>query len=238
MVKSPTPADTDRPHALLIPGAGSDPGYWDALRARLTASGRSSTAVDLPCADESASLEDYARTVVDAAERDGAAGEPVHVVAHSFGAFTAGLVPDLLPVARLTLLSPMIPAPGESGAQWWAATDQAGAHQRAAERDGLQLPLDMDELFYTGFSAEQRENADRWERDQSDRAFSQPWPRAGWPEVPTTVLAFASDRLFPPEFTERLATERIGPHIFGEVPGGHMGMVSHPDELADAITRA
>ncbi|UFU02027.1 alpha/beta hydrolase [Ruania suaedae] len=234
MATSPSPAH--RPHLLLIPGAGCDPAYWDPLRARLTALGHSSTAVDLPCEDEQASLEIYAQTAVDAAERDGAAGKPVHVVAHSFGAFTAGLLPGLLPVTRLTLLSPMIPAPNESGSQWWSATDQARAHERAAAREGLTLPLAMDDLFYHQFSAEQRRAAQAWERDQSDRAFSQPWPGPRWPPTPTAVLAFASDRLFPPEFLERLAAERIGPHTVAQVPGGHMGMVSHPDALAAAIT--
>ncbi|SEE31878.1 alpha/beta hydrolase [Ruania alba] len=229
---------TPSPHIVLIPGAGSDQAYWDALRAELTTRGCSSTAVDLACTDEQALLEDYANAVVDAVQRDPTAqGRPFHLLAHSFGAFTAGLVPELLPVQHLTLISPMIPIPGESGSDWWGATGQQAAHQEAATSAGLSLPLGMDDLFYNDFTSDQRRAAAAWDRDQAEAAFTQPWPGTAWPSTPTTVLAFADDRLFPPTFVARLATERVG-SLAGpvqQVPGGHMGMVSHPAELADAV---
>ncbi|UFU07776.1 alpha/beta fold hydrolase [Ruania halotolerans] len=238
MVTPPPAAGYHDPaHFVLIPGAGCDADYWGALGTALTSHGRSSTAVDLPCTDERAHLEDYASAVVHAIQGDLAAhGRDIHLVAHSFGAFTAGLVPDRLPVHRLTLISPMIPAPGESGADWWAATDQDAAHREAAEAAGLDLPLGISDLFYNGLTADQREAATAWERDQADAAFTQPWPGARWPSTPTTVLAFAQDRLFPPAFVARIAADRLGTTApVQQVPGGHMGMVSHPVELAAAV---
>lgn len=219
-------------HVVLIPGAGSDPGYWETLRTELATLGLTSTAVDLPCADPSAQLTDYAE-VVAAAVRDHGDG-PVLLVAHSFGAFTAGLVADLVPLARIVLVAPMIPAPGEAASDWWAATGQATAHETAARAAGLAPPLDLEALFYNSCTQAQRRQAADWDRDQAEAPFVQPWPRDTWPAVPTEVVALAEDLLFPPQFLARAARDRLGLPIRTS-PGGHMGMVSHPAELAEVL---
>ena len=219
-------------HLVLVPGAGSDPAYWEPLRAALAERGLASTAVDLPCTDPAARLEDYAEGVATAV-RSVDEG-PVQVVAHSFGAFTAPLVADLVPVARLVLVAPMIPAPGESASQWWAATGQSAAHEAAVRAAGLTPPLSLEELFYNTCTAEQRRQATDWDRDQAEAPFVQPWPRNAWPDVRTDVIALAEDLLFPPGFVARMAQHRLGLGI-GTSPGGHMGMVSHPGELAEAV---
>lgn len=219
-------------HAVLIPGAGSDPAYWQPLRAELSTRGLASTAVDLPCTDPSAQLTDYAE-VAAAAVRDHGDG-PVLLVAHSFGAFTAGLVADLVPPERIVLVAPMIPAPGESGSQWWEATGQAAAHEAAAHAAGLSLPVDPNELFYNSCTPAQRRQGAEWDRDQAEAPFVQPWPRVAWPAVPTEVIALADDLLFPPEFLTRVVQDRLGLPVRTS-PGGHMGMVSHPAELAEVL---
>ena len=53
-------------HLVLVPGAGSDPVYWEALQTELTVRGQVSTAVDLPCEDADLLLADYAEAVADA----------------------------------------------------------------------------------------------------------------------------------------------------------------------------
>ena len=219
-------------HLVLVPGAGSDPAYWGALRAALAERGAASTAVDLPCTDPAAQLEDYAESVAAAVR---SAGEvPVTVVAHSFGAFTAPLVPDLVPFARLVLVAPMIPAPGESASEWWAATGQPAAHGAAVNAAGLRPPLDPEELFYNTCTASQRREAADWDRDQAEAPFVQPWPGRAWPAVPTEVVALADDLLFPPAFLAQVARDRLGLPTRSS-PGGHMGMVSHPAELAEVL---
>ena len=216
-------------HFVLIPGAGSDPAYWGALRAVLADRGTASTAVDLPCTDATAQLEDYAG-VVAAAVRS--AGEvPVVLVAHSFGAFTAPLVTDVVPVERIVLVAPMIPAPSEAASDWWEATGQPAAHEAAAHAAGLTPPLDLNELFYNTCTEAQRRQAAVWDRDQAEAPFVQPWPRTAWPDVSTEVVALAHDLLFPPAFLAQVSRHRLGLPI-RTAPGGHMGMVSHPAELA------
>ncbi|HIZ36793.1 MAG TPA: alpha/beta hydrolase [Candidatus Ruania gallistercoris] len=219
-------------HLVLVPGAGSDPAYWEPLRAALAERGVASTAVDLPCTDPAARLEDYAEVIATAvrAVPEG----PVQVVGHSFGAFTAPLVADLVPVARLVLVAPMIPAPAESASQWWAATGQTAAHEAAVRAAGLTPPVGLEDLFYNTCSPQQRRRAADWDRDQAETPFVQPWPRSSWPEVPTEVVALAEDLLFPPGFVAQVARDRLGLPVRTS-PGGHMGMVSHPGELAEVL---
>jgi len=220
----------DRPFVVLVPGAGSDPAYWDDLRAELAARGTSSVAVDLPCEDDSAGLDRYADAVVSAIDgRDDAV-----VVAHSLGAFSAPLACARTPVRLLVLLSPMIPRPGESAGDWWEATGQAAARRADAARHGRPEDEGLESIFYHDLDEQGRERARAWDRDQSGTPFAEPWPLEAWPDVPTAVLAFADDRCFPADFIERTATDRLGVEA-GRTPGGHMGMVSRAPELADAL---
>ena|SRR5438876_813184 len=102
---------------VLIHGAGSDGWYWHLVFPQLRALGHEVVAPDLPCDDDSAGLQAYADTVVDAIgdRRD------LVLVAQSLGAFTATLVCDRLPVTLLVLVAAMVPKPGESPGEWWGS---------------------------------------------------------------------------------------------------------------------
>ena len=127
---------------VLIPGAGGVAWYWHLLVAELRERGHDVVAVDLPAADDSAGLTEYADTVVDAiGDRT-----DVVVVAQSLAGFTAPLVCERVPVALLVLLNAMIPAPGESPGDWWANTGHAQAKAEQAARDGRVLHDDEDLL--------------------------------------------------------------------------------------------
>src|SRR3954467_15561287 len=108
---------------VLIHGAGDSAFYWHLLAPALRERGHEVVAVDLPCDDESASLSDYADTVVDAI---GDRTELV-LVAQSFGAFTAPLVCERLPVDLMVLVAGMVPLPGEKGDDWLANTGYESA---------------------------------------------------------------------------------------------------------------
>lgn len=217
---------------VLIPGAGSDPWCWHLVARELRGHGHETVAVDLPCADDSAGPAEYAETVVRAVgERTG-----LIVVAHSFGGFTAPLVCARLPVELLVLVSAMIPAPGESPAAWWANTGQGAAMREQAERDGRDPggPLDLTELFFHDLPPDLAAEARRRDRDQSGTPFARPWPLPAWPDVPTRVLIFRDDRLFPADFQRRVARERLGV-VPDEMGGGHYAMLSRPKELAERL---
>ena len=111
---------------VLIHGAGDTGWYWHLTEAELQARGHHTIAPDLPCDNDTASLDDYAGTVIDAASGQ----QDLVVVGQSYGAFTATLAAAQLPVRLLVLLAGMIPAPGESPGEWWANT----GYQHAVEQ--------------------------------------------------------------------------------------------------------
>ncbi|MCW0214733.1 MAG: alpha/beta hydrolase [Pseudonocardia sp.] len=211
---------------LLIPGAGGAAWFWHLVAAELTRRGHDPVPVELPAADETAGLAEY--TDVAVAALDGRP-DPV-VVAQSMGAFTGPLVCARIPTRQLILVNPMVPAPGESGAEWWGATDLQQARKDAGFGE-----LDMVEDFFHDVPADVTAEAMAGgEQPQSDYSFSQPWPLAAWPDVRTAVVQGVDDRLFPLEFQRRVTRERLGLPVH-ESPGGHLSALSRPVELTDVL---
>ncbi|MFG2052509.1 alpha/beta fold hydrolase [Micromonospora sp. NPDC048930] len=218
---------------VLIPGAGGSGAYWHLLVDELRRRGREAVPVDLPAGDEDAALPEYADTV--RAVLAGRSG--VVLVAQSLGAFTAPLVADHPAVRLLVLVNPMLPRPGETPGQWWAATGHAearAAYAAAQGRDpgaGVDLAVDFfhdvpDEVT-TGLLA-------AGEQPQSAAVFVRPNPLRRWPDVPTRVVVGRDDRFFPADFQRRLAGERLGVAP-DELPGGHLLALSQPALLADRL---
>src|SRR6266516_3916884 len=115
---------------VLIHGACDAGWYWHLTAAELHARGHQTIAPDLPCDNDTASLDDYAATVADAA-----GGRPdLVIVGQSYGAFTATLAASQLPARLLVLLAGMIQVPGESPGQWWSNT---GYRQPAGGRPAM-----------------------------------------------------------------------------------------------------
>lgn len=227
----------DTRHFLLVPGAGGAAHVWHRVVAELERRGHVGVAVDLPADDVEAGLEAYADVALAAATAyDGGRGASYawSVVGQSMGALTAPLLVGRLDVAALVLLNPMVPAPGESGAEWWRATGQGPAAMAAAEEGGYPSGFDPAVVFLHDLDPATAAALEEHEREESDAAFDEPWPLTAWPDVPTRVLAGTDDRLFPPAFQERVARERLG--VTAErVPGGHLNSLSRPVEVVDAL---
>jgi pimeloyl-ACP methyl ester carboxylesterase len=213
---------------VLIHGAGSDSWYWHLVAPDLRARGHDVVAVDLPCDDDSADLGVYTDTVVDAiGDR-----HEVVLVAQSLGGFTAPLVCERVPVDQMVLVAAMVPAPGESGGDWWANTGWAEARRTQAERDG-RSPDDDDPvtLFLHDVAPEVAAESEHHIRPQSGTPFEKPWPLPTWPDVPTTFLLCRDDRFFPADFQRRVVRERLG-IVPDEMDGGHLPALARPEELA------
>lgn len=215
----------------LIPGAGGSGWYWHRVAPLLTAAGHHVVTVDLPADDDTAGLDEYADHVCGAVAD---LPRPLILAAQSMGAFTAPLVARRIPTAKILLVNPMIPAPGESAAQWWSATDQKPAMIEHLTRIGLgRNDFDgFEDFFHDTPEAVRAQALAEPEPEQSDTPFEQPWPLSGWPDVPTAVICGADDRLFPLEFARRIARERLGIEDIDVMPGGHLMALSRPDELA------
>jgi len=96
---------------VLVHGAFGSAVELAPVVPELEALGHRAIAVDLPCTDPAAMLEDYARTVVEAMA--GIEG-PVVVVGHSAGGATISLVPERRHVDRLVYVTAFVPEPGRS----------------------------------------------------------------------------------------------------------------------------
>jgi pimeloyl-ACP methyl ester carboxylesterase len=207
---------------VLIHGAGDVGWYWHLVEAELRRRGHDAVAPDLPCDDDSAGLAEYADAVVEAiGERT-----DLVVVAQSAGGFTAPLVCDRVPVTLLVLVAPVIPAPGEAPADYWANT-RYGEEAQDRYEDNIAL-------FYQDVPPELASEALKRSRGQSEARMGEPTPLAAWPDVPTRVLLCRDDRLFPAAFVRRVARERLGitPE---EIDGGHTPALSRPRELAGLL---
>jgi hypothetical protein len=217
---------------VLIHGGGDVGWYWHLLQRELTARGHGSVAPDLPCDDDSATLADYAGSVVEAVGDR----RSLIVVGQSYGGFTAPLVADRLRADALVLLAGMIPSPGETPEQWWGNTGHAQAvREQAALDGGLTGHPDPMVCYYHDVPRPLAEEALRRERGESSAAWSQPWPLDAWPDVRTRFVLCKDDRVFPAGFFRRLARERLG-LTPDEIPGGHCVALGRPRELADLLT--
>jgi pimeloyl-ACP methyl ester carboxylesterase len=207
---------------VLIHGAGSDSWYWHLVVPRLEALGHDVVAVDLPCDDDGAGLEDYARTVVDAVEAGGPRDDLI-LVAQSLAGFTAPLVCDRLPVRLIVLVAAMVPRPGESPGDWWANTGHRWPE-----------PFDPEAVFTHDLAPDLAAASLDHVREQSGTPFEKPWPLPAWPDVPTRFLLCRDDRFFPADFQRRVVMERLG-IVPDEMPGGHLPALARPDELVHRL---
>jgi pimeloyl-ACP methyl ester carboxylesterase len=214
---------------LLVHGAGDTGWYWHLVEADLRARGHVTIAPDLPCDNDTATLDDYVGAVVGAATDR----SDLVIVGQSYGAFTATLAATRLPVRLLVLLAGMIPAPGETPGQWWSTSgyEQAAREQVEGEAGdgGHEDPLTT---YYDGVPRPLAEEAlRRGGRGESSVVWGTPWPLDAWPDVPTRVILCTDDRVFPPAFIRRLAHERLG-IAADEISGCHCVALSHPRQLS------
>ena len=210
---------------VLIHGAGDSAFYWHLLAPELRESGHEAVAMDLPCDDESASLSDYADTVVGAiGDRTG-----LVLVAQSFGGFTAPLVCERVPVDLMVLVAGMVPAPGEKGEDWFANT----GYESAARGQNLDDHSEM-AVFYHDVDPAVAAEAMKRERHQAETPGLEPWPLDAWPAVPTRYLLCREDRMFPADWMRAVVRERLGIDP-DEIDGGHLPALSRPAELAERL---
>jgi len=217
---------------VLIPGAGGAAWYWHRVVPELRARGHEAIAVDLPGADESAGLPEYADAVVAAI----GAYHDVVVIAQSMGGFTAPVACTRVPVRLLVLVNAMIPLAGETPGDWWGDTGWEPARVAAAQASGYPAEFDLATYFLHDVPADVAAAGEAHNFPEADIAFGQPCSIEHWPDVPTRVLAGQGDRFFPLEFQRRVARDRLGTDV-DVVSGGHLVALSHPTELTDQLIR-
>lgn len=220
---------------VLIPGAGTDPRAYGATIAALRELGHEGIAPPLPLDAPDAHPSDHAEAIT--AALPDPAPAPLVVVGQSLGAYAATIAAARLRPARLILVAPMIPAPGESAGDWWEGTGHTDAIAPLIERFGPPSRWGEEalvEVFLHDADPAARAASAAWQADAGPGMFDEPLPLDAWPDVPTTVLAPREDRFLPLGFQRRVARERLGLEV-EEMDGGHVPFVSRPGELAHRL---
>lgn len=215
---------------VLIPGAGGAAWYWHRVVPLLEAAGFAAVAVDLPGDDSTAGLDAYTELAIAAI---GGRADTV-VVGQSLGGFTAAMTCARVSVAMLVFVNAMIPTPGETPGQWWAATDHEEARAAAARRGGYSSTFDLQTYFLHDVPAEVARAGASHQRAEADVVFASPCRFEHWPEIEIHAIAGAHDRFFPVEFQRRVARERLQRDV-EVLPGGHLIALSRPRELVDHL---
>jgi pimeloyl-ACP methyl ester carboxylesterase len=217
---------------VMIHGAADTAWYWHLVEPELRERGHDVVTMDLPCDDDSAGLDEYADTVVDAI---GDRSDLV-LVAQSFGGFTAPLVCEQVPVDLMVLVAAMIPSPGEAANDYWTNTGW-----QPAKLDSVELSEDTGgedsetiATFMHDVPPDLAAEALKRVRDQSETPGRKPWPLKAWPDVSTRFLLCRDDRFFPAEWMRRVVKERLG-IAPDEIDGSHCIALSRPKELADRL---
>jgi pimeloyl-ACP methyl ester carboxylesterase len=220
----------DRQTFILIPGAGGTQWYWHLLVPLLKDAGQDAIAVDLPSEDPDAGLAEYARLVASAADGHG----NVVLVAQSLGGFTAPMAAAKIDVQAMVFVNAMIPKPGETAGEWWEATGWEKARLAAAERGGYPPEIDLEAYFLHDVPPDVAASGEKYQRPESEAAFTSMCDFGAWPRVPIKVAAGADDRFFPASFQQAVARDRLG--IEADIlPGGHLNALSQPEALASYL---
>ena len=219
---------------ILVPGAGGDAFYWHLVLPLLRDAGHEAVAVTLPAGEDGAGLAVYADTIARAmGDRS-----DVVLVAQSMGAFSAPIAAARGGVSRIALVAPMIPVPGETPGSSGALRARTRPHARSPSPRAA-TPTRRSTCTRCSSTTSPPDVAERLlaQGEGGDEAASwdDPWPLDAWPDIPTTVIAGARDRLFPLPYMRALARDRLGIEDVAVVDSGHLPALSRPEELARAI---
>jgi pimeloyl-ACP methyl ester carboxylesterase len=226
------------PPFVLVHGAWHAAACWQPLVDELERRGEAVVAVDLPCEDPDATLDDYAGAVVDGAA---AFAEPVIIVGHSLGGMTIPLVPARRPVAGLAFVAAVLPEPGVPAAAalgpeaFSPGFEELGVRQAAEENGATRWDHDgAVAAFYHDVPESLLDDAVGALRLQQWGPTREDWPLAAYPDVPMRYVACADDRILDPGWQVRSARLRLGVEA-DVLPGSHSPMLARPAALADLL---
>lgn len=211
----------------LVHGAWHGAWVWERLAPELEVRGHHHVAVELPCEDDDAGLDVYAQTVADALGD----AEDVVLVGHSLGGLTVPRVAALRPVTRIVLVAALLPRQGMS------LVDQLRADRGIliGGNEGRRID-ERKRLEWVDAAAAIRVLYGDVDTQAAAAAFARLRPQANkphvekatepWPDVPTTAVVCAQDRMVSPDY------QRRAPFPQQLMASGHAPMLSRPTELA------
>ena len=222
---------------VLVHGAGDGAWIWDKVIPEVEARGHRAVAMDLPCDDVTASMDDDVRAIEAAIPPD--AGGDVVAVAHATGGLHAAFLAQRRPLRHLVYVCALVPTPGKT------LIDMMAREVDMYVEGGLTDTYEIDDLGRSVFSPAQLvadfavdcppDEAQRYaelSRPQKLTTFMEILPPI--PDVPSTYVVGRNDITLNPDWSRRVARERVGATVV-EMDTGHTPMLRDPAGLADIL---
>jgi pimeloyl-ACP methyl ester carboxylesterase len=197
--------------------------------------------MDLPCEDGSASFDVYADAVC--ASLAGS-DDDVVLVGHSLGGHTVPLVAECRAVRHVVYLCGVVPDIGRS------VMDQLRDEPDMLNplwQEGLSPPDVQTRTTWLDFDVARRLIFHDCDDQTAIAAFHRLRPQALYPQklalsltqfptVPSTYVVCNDDQFLRPEWSKRVAHDRLGAELI-ELPGGHSPLLSRPQTVVDVLLR-
>jgi pimeloyl-ACP methyl ester carboxylesterase len=223
----------------LVHGSWHGAWCWELLNPLLQRAGHDVVVMDLPCDDGSASFDTYADVVCDALK---ACNDDVVLVGHSLAGNTVPLVAARRPVRHLVYLCALIPDIGRSffdqmrdepmlSPEYVKGLSEPDTQNRIRWVD-LELAR---QVLFADCDESTSETAVHRLGLQARYPYSVPFSLTEFPSVRCTYVVCSDDQLVLPEWSKRVARDRLGADVI-ELPGGHSPFLSRPSALADVLT--
>lgn len=222
---------------VLVHGAWHGAWCWRRLTGPLRERGHDLVVPELPSEDTEAGLGEYA----DAIERSLGDADDVVLVPHSLGGLVGPVVAGRRPLRALVYLSGLVPEPGFSFGDQLAASDEpvlvfeGGREVDEQGRSHWPDPEATARIMYPDLTREDARWAAEQLRPQAQKSQAEASPSPP-PGLRTESIIGAGDRVLSPAWSRRVARERLGV-VPVELPAGHFSMITHPEALADALSR-
>jgi pimeloyl-ACP methyl ester carboxylesterase len=222
---------------VLVHGAGDGAWIWDKVIPEVEARGHRPVAMDLPCDDITATIEDDVDAIEHAIPPD--AGDDVVAVAHATGGLHLAFLGQRRALRHAVYVCALVPTAGKT------FVDVMAQESDMYVENGLTATYQVDDLGRSVFSEEQLiadfaidcplQEAKHYatlSRPQKLTTFMEILPPP--PAVPSTYVIGRRDITLNPEWSRRVARERLHADVV-ELDAGHTPMLGAARLLADVL---
>lgn len=241
----------------LVHGAFQGSWCWDLLIPYLEALGHKTVAMDLPIENISATLSQFADTVIQALPKT---DDDIVLVGHSMAGTVIPLVAQAVKVRQLVFVAALIPYPGMSTLDQFSHNMDLNTLQSLnyQPNDPSQLKQFHDEpgmfepasvgkdfadeaVLMDFFLHDCQPDVAQWAISKSRLQQSMAYiyevnPLKAFPEVERKYIVCTDDRIVSPRWSRYAAPKRLGVDAI-ELASGHCPHLSCPDLLASILTR-
>src|SRR5271165_268945 len=222
---------------VLVHGGGHRSWHWHLLRPVLEQLGHDTITPDVPMDDASAGASDWADVIVEAIA-DVGHRDDVLLVGHSLAGLAVPIVGARVRLRRMVFLCANVPLPGVSYEEYLADHPDAVTIPPVTFDQQGRLTLTWEaarELFYGDCDeALAREAYAHLVPSAALIANREKCPLDAWPDVPSSYVLCAEDRIIGPRWSRRVSVERLGAPAI-ELPGSHSPFLSRPEHLASVL---